>query len=152
MRVATCAILVLVLIVSAGCRRQAPPPPPVVATEPAAPAAAQPVVAPSAPPVVEAVAEIPAYPGASQVTRKLTSNKGGFAKVEEVKLHSADAIAPIKAFYSSAITAGGWQVTASKDKPNEAQWKLTKGTATVEIELDARTAGGVDISIERKDR
>ena len=150
MRVATCAVLVLVLVVSAGCRRQAPPP--VVAAEPAAPPVSQPPVAPVVPLVVEAVAEIPAYPGATQVTRKLTSNKGGFAKVEEVKLHSADAIAPIKAFYASAITAGGWQVTASKDKPDEAQWKLTKGTAMAEIELDAKTAGGVDISIERKDR
>lgn len=148
MRVATCAVLVLVLVVSVGCRRQAPPPPPVAA----APPAGQPAVAPAAPPVVEVVAEIPVYPGATQVERKLTSNKGGFSKIEEVKLHSADAIAPIKAFYSSAITAGGWQVTASKDKPDEAQWKLTKGTSVAEIDLDARSAGGVDIKIERKDR
>jgi hypothetical protein len=150
MKVATCVTLILVLVVSAGCRRQAPPP--VVIAEPASAPAAPPVVAPVAPPVAEAVAEIPTYPGATQVARKLTSNKDGFAKVEEVKLHSTDALAPIKAFYASAIVAGGWQVTASKDKPDEAMWKLAKGTAVAEIELDAKTAGGVNISIQRKDR
>ncbi|MCU0293315.1 MAG: hypothetical protein MUF10_15200 [Thermoanaerobaculaceae bacterium] len=152
MRVATCTVLVLVLVVSVGCRRQAPPSQPVVAAQPAAPPSSQPVAAPVAPPVVEAVAEIPVYPGAAQVERKQAANKDGYVRIEEVKLHSADAIAPIKAFYSSAITAGGWQVTASKDKPDEAEWKLIKGTAVAEIALDARSAGGVDIKIERKDR
>lgn len=143
MRVATCAVLVLVLVVSAGCRRQAPPSPPVVAAQPAAAVA---------PPVAEAVAEIPVYPGATQVERRQATNKDGYARIEEVKLHSADAITPIKAFYASAITAGGWQVTASEDKLDEAQWKLSKGTSVAEIDLDAKSAGGVDIKIERKDR
>jgi len=64
----------------------------------------------------------------------------------------ADTLAAVKTFYAGAITAGGWQVAGSKDRPDEAEWKLVKGTSTVAIELDAKRAGGVDISIERRDR
>lgn len=150
MKVATCVAVVLVLIVATGCRRQTPPSPAVVAAQPPEPAAA--VAAPAASPAAEAVAEVPAYPGAAQIERKQTTRKDGYAKVENVKLHSADALAAVKAFYAGAIATGGWQVVASKDRPDEAEWKLVKDTSTVAIELDAKRAGGVDISIERRDR
>jgi len=151
MKVATWVAVILVLIVATGCRRQTPPPSPaVVAAQPPEPAAA--VATAVAPPVAEAVAEVPAYHGAVQIERKQTTRKDGFAKVESVKLHSADTLAAVKTFYAGAITAGGWQVAGSKDRPDEAEWKLVKGTSTVAIELDAKRAGGVDISIERRDR
>ncbi|HPC81807.1 MAG TPA: hypothetical protein P5234_01005 [Thermoanaerobaculaceae bacterium] len=143
MRTATCFFLMALVIVSAGCRRQAPAPP-VAAAPSAAPAAA--------PAVVDAVPEIAAYPGATQLLRKEEVNKDGFARVVEVKLRSTDPFADVKAFYASAIAAGGWQVAASEEKLDEAEWKLTKGTAVAKIEIDTRSNGEIEISIERKDR
>jgi hypothetical protein len=147
MKVLTCVVLVLVVVVSVGCRRQAPPP--VVTAQGAAPGMPVQLAVPA---TVDAVAEIPVYPGAMQLERRQAVSKDGYAKIEAVKLHSAAPLTSIKAFYANAITAAGWQVTSSEDKPDEAKWKLVKGTAVAEIELDARSAGGVDIMIERKDR
>lgn len=140
MKAAICFALVVLMVVAAGCRRQAPPP----AASAPAPATAS--------PAAEAVPEIAAYPGATQLLRKEEINKDGFARVVEVKLHTTAAFAEVKAFYASAIVAGGWQVTASEEKADEAEWKLAKGAAVAKIELDTRSAGGVEIAIERKDR
>lgn len=153
MKAATSVVLIALVVVAAGCRRQAPPPP-VVSAPPPAPAAAQPVAGEpvAAPATVDAVAEIAAYPAATQLARSEKVNKGGFAKIVEVKLHSTDAFTNVKAFYANVITAGGWQVTASKEKADEVEWSLSKGTAVARIELDTKSTGGVEISIERKDR
>lgn len=146
MKAATSLVLIALVVVSVGCRRQAPSPP--VAAAP--PAAAQPAAA--APATVEAVAEIAAYPGATQLLRKEEVNKDGFARVVEVKLHTTATFVEVKAFYANVIAAGGWQVTASEEKVDEAEWKLTKGTAVAKVDLDTKSTGGVEIAIERKDR
>lgn len=139
MKAATCLVLTVLVLATAGCRRQP--------ASPAAPAAGAPGAT-----TVDAVAEIPAYPGATQLLRKEEINKDGFAKVVEVKLQTTAGFADVKSFYANAITAGGWQVTASEEKVDEAEWSLTKGTAVAKIELDTKSTGGVEIAIERKDR
>lgn len=144
MKAAIPLVLIALVVAAAGCRRAAPPAP--AATQPAAGEPA------SAPPAAEAVAEIAAYPGATQLGRKEAINKDGFARVVEVKLHSTAAFADIKAFYANVVAAGGWQVTASEEKADEAEWKLAKGTAVAKIELEGTPTGGVEIAIERKDR
>lgn len=136
MRTTACLFLMTVLVVTTGCGQKAQPTPPPSPDTPAA----------------DAVSGIPAYPGASQLVRKEEINKDGYARVVEVKLHSTAGFADINAFYASAIEAGGWQVTAREERPDEAEWKLVKGSAVARIELDVKSSGGVEIAIERKDR
>lgn len=136
MRTTACLFLITLLAVTTGCGQKAQPTPPPASETPAA----------------EAVPEIPAYPGASQLLRKEEINKDGYARVVEVKLHSTAGFAEINAFYARAIEAAGWQVTAREERPDEAEWRLVKGSAIAKIELDVKSAGGVEISIERRDR
>lgn len=137
MRWVVVGLLVLELGGAVACRGKATPPP--------APAAA---VAPAP----GGAAEIPAYPGASQVGYKERGRGDGYTRKVEATYVTTDALPQVKAFYQRAVADGGWTVTEFEEKPTEVKWKLVRGLAEAKVELEVERPGTVSIDIERKDR
>lgn len=130
------AIVVAVLSVP-GCSRQ-----------PAAPAP----VAPSPAAAAATVEGLPDYPGATRTRLEIGEVKSGFSRSIEARYHTGDPIEAVKKYYEDAFSANGWTVVSSEQKPTENKWRLSKGTAVAEVEVEAEKAGGVKIKLERRDR
>jgi hypothetical protein len=159
-RVASLVLAVLVAALPA-CRRGQESPPPagqapaaqapsaqVAPTQAPAPA---PAAAASAPPT-DSIAEVPDYPGATR-TVLVSSNesKHGFSRTVEARFSSTDPRARVVEFYQKALPERGWTVAETKNKANEIEWKLSKGTTVAEVEIRQST-GAVEIKIKRSDR
>ncbi len=156
-------MLVLVLVVVSmslvackGNEQQAaaPPaaPPATAPAQAAAPPAGAPnaAAAPVAPGAASTVADLPNYPGATQV--KLQSEPhAGFSKSVEAKFNSGDTFDNVKTFYLAAIAANGWQITSTSEKPGEVKWYLAKGTSTGRVEVE-NEHGALQIKLERNDK
>ena len=143
MKALTVGVLVVVLALTAGCRRE---------TTPAAATGTQAVPAPAAAPVGGSIAELPDYPGASRVAYSEKGPSDDYVRRAEASFISTDTLPAVKAFYQNVVATGGWTVVELKDKPDEAEWKLAKGMAVAEIEIDVKAPGTVAIRLLRKDR
>jgi hypothetical protein len=154
-------VLVLVvvsmsLVACKGNEQQAAPPPaapPAAApAAPAAPPAGAPpaAAAPAAPGVAPTVADLPDYPGATQV-RLQSEPHAGFSRSVEAKFTSGDTFDNVKRFYLAAIAANGWQITSTSEKPSEVKWYLAKGTSTGRVEVE-NEHGALQIKLERNDK
>ena len=152
--------LVCLVVVAVACKRGEEPAP-VAAPNVAPPAAVPgyggvppavqpPAAAPAAP---ETVADLPDSPGATQVAMETKAEpKDGWARKVSVTFTSPDPFATVVAHFQKAIADRGWTVISSSSKPDEAEWKLSKGTSEAKVEIEQDAGQPVKIKLERKDR
>ncbi len=130
---------------------------------PAAPAAAEPAappdVSPPPPPpparppaLSDDVAELPPYPGAERTKREVETGRYEWSRTIEVEFVAKDTLEKVRAFYLRVIRENGWEVIGTREKQDEAGWKLAKGASVAEVKLEQEGRRRVVIKIERKDR
>lgn len=129
-----------------------PPPPPSAPTPPPAPGS-DPAGTPATPPPAtgDAIAEFPDYPGASK-TGYGTETKSTGIRQTKVKFTTQDTFDSVKAYYEKLIADGGWRIVKVQQKAGEIEWDLSKGTSMVDVDVESKFGGMVEISVERKDR
>lgn len=154
---ATSAFCMLLILPAIGWAQEEPPPPapPAVATPESAPDAAtpEPAEAAKAAPALHEV--VPGWPDFPEATLVVTEERGpgdgwqhGWKRRVRVTAHWED----VRRFYADRIAAEKWNVMKVKEKPGEVEWELVKDHAEVEVEVEAKPPGSVEIRLERRDR
>lgn len=152
--------LFVLAAVLAGCTQtqQAAPPgaaatPAAAAATPAQPAPASTAAAPAAAvSLTEVVPDLPDFPNAVAVANKEKGASSHWTKTRKREIRVAAPFAEVQKFYLEQIARKGWTVAQSKEKLGKVEWGLSKGTSWAEIEIDGRSPGYVEVSLERKDR
>ena len=112
-----------------------------------------PATSPAAAAVLDDVADLPAYPGASR-TKLDTSTVGsdGWSRKVKVELEVRDTFENVKRFYEKVIQDRGWKVTGVSEQAEKVGWKLAKDSSVGEVRIDKEGSKRVKIRLERKDR
>ena len=130
----------------------AAPATPAATNEPAAPATpATPAEAGAAAAAGESIAGFPDYPGATKTGTGNETKPTGIRETK-VKFTTTEPFEKVKAYYQDLVTKGGWQVIKQQHKAGDSEWDLAQGTSAVDIDIESKFGGSIEISIERKDR
>jgi hypothetical protein len=105
-----------------------------------------------APVAGEPIPDLPDFSPATRTKYEVLTGKDGYARTVKTEFASDATLDAVKAHYKAAFASGGWQVTSSQETGTEAEYRLSKGAAVAEVEIDQKKAGGVEIKVVRKDR